>query len=147
MVFMRQHKDLEKLFRLHQEELLRFRLERSKKYLQQFAKALRHHIYIEEKHILPLYEAVVPAQPGGGAFLFLGEHQKIKEFLTKIVSRTSRLDKKNKNIYQKIIELFDLETRFKDIFLHHDMRENNMLYPLLDKAITQEEKKRLVALL
>lgn len=141
---MKFHKELEELFLKHQEELICLKIKKARKHLEEFAKELRHHMYVEEKYVLPLYEKKVAQQPGGGAFLFLGEHQKLKEFLRKTVSKMNKLSAKDKNIRRKVIDLLDLETRFKDIYLHHDLREKNMLYPKLDKAINNKEREVLL---
>lgn len=140
------HRDLEELFLNHQEELICLELSKAKTHLQQFAKTLRHHIFIEEKYILPLYEKKVPPPPGGGAFLFYGEHQKIKDFLGQIETKIKKLSPRGKKVRRQIIDLLDLETRFKDVMMHHDLREKNMLYPLLDKAVTPEERQMLLSL-
>jgi len=145
MTFMDRHQGLEELFLQHQEELICLKLKKAKVHLEAFAKELRHHMYIEEKYVLPLYEKKVPQQPGGGAFLFYGEHQKMKDFLNKIISKMKKLSAKNKMVRRQVIDLLDLETRFKDILLHHDLREKNMLYPKLDKVVTPEEREKLLA--
>lgn len=146
MAYLELHLELEEKFLNHQEELITLKLEKARRHLAEFAKTLRHHIFIEDKYILPLYERKVPPPPGGGAFLFYGEHEKIKEFLGKIEGKMKKLAPRKKNIRRQIIELLDVETRFKDILMHHDLREKNLLYPLLDKAVTPEERKMLLAL-
>lgn len=145
MIFMERHRVLEELFLQHQEELVCLKLDKAKRHLETFAKELRHHMYIEEKYVLPLYEKKVPPQPGAAAFLFYGEHQKMKEFLSKIISKMKKLSAKSKMIRRQVIDLLDLETRFKDILMHHDLREKNMLYPKLDKVVTPEEREKLLA--
>jgi hypothetical protein len=43
-----------------------------------------------------------------------------------------------------VIKLFDEEATFKHVVEHHDLREQNILYPTLDRVTTEVERQELL---
>jgi hypothetical protein len=43
-----------------------------------------------------------------------------------------------------VIALFDEEAAYKNLLLHHDMRERNLLFPTLDRVTDETERRDLI---
>jgi hemerythrin-like domain-containing protein len=67
------------------------------------------------------------------------------EFLDRFTERLGRLKQDPTNLKREIIELFDEQALFKHLMQHHDMREENILYPTLDKVTSEEERWELLS--
>ena len=44
----------------------------------------------------------------------------------------------------RLLELLDREATFKNLVLHHDLRERNVLYPFLAARIDRAEQARIL---
>jgi hemerythrin-like domain-containing protein len=135
------HKDLELLFREHQFAIMRGDYSRARKLFAIHAETLRAHAEDEEAHILPVF-----AERGGEDLdspprLFLGEHQKIRAFLDEIDLRLAALGDGDS---LGALELLDREAWFKNLLMHHDLREGNVLYPKVDEWTSPEERAEIL---
>jgi hemerythrin-like domain-containing protein len=61
------------------------------------------------------------------------------------LERLERLNQTPLNLKREIIELFDDEATFKNLMEHHDSREENILYPTLDRVTTAAEREQLLS--
>lgn len=133
------HAELDEQFLRHQEALLDCDLARASELFQGFAEGLRAHIRVEEEWLLPVYERA-PAVPGGAVDLFRSEHRKILAFLDRFGQDLARLPSGTPRLKRDVIALFDAEAQFKHLVEHHDRREQNILYPALDRMTTPSER-------
>jgi hemerythrin-like domain-containing protein len=99
----------------------------------------------EEEQLLPVY-ARAGRVPGGPEELFTGEHRKLLEFLGRIreLLRIAAAEPTGSARNRAVLAVFDEETSFKNLLHHHDARERNILYPMLDKVATDSEKTELL---
>lgn len=127
------------MFLSHQEALLMLDIDLARERLRRFEAMLRDHMRFEEEHLLPLYRRAGPVR-GGPVEFFLGEHRKMLEFLYRFSQRLEQLAKSKSDLKREVIKLFDAEATFKHLVEHHDLREQNILYPALDRVTTEKER-------
>lgn len=137
------HEHLTELFLLHQEALLALDAELGLARLRQFEVQLLAHMRAEEGLLLPVYARAGRIQ-GGPVEFYTGEHKKMLEFLRQFTVKLEQLKTTPANLKREIIWLFDLQAQFKQLMQHHDMREQNILYPTLDKVTGEEERRDLL---
>ena len=106
-----------------------------------FATEIRRHIVEEEEELLPIFEERGGKIHGGDPDLFRAEHRKIEGFLDEIHPVLAEI---RSGQHRAIIELLEREYMLKQLLLHHDLRERNILYPTLDRITDDGEKKRIV---
>lgn len=133
------HERITEMFLVHQEALLALDVELALSRLKRFESELRDHMRVEEDLLLPVYARAGRIQ-GGPLEFYTGEHKRMIEFLERFTERLERLKQDPTNLKREIIELFDEQALFKHLMQHHDMREENILYPTLDKVTTEEER-------
>jgi hemerythrin-like domain-containing protein len=138
------HKQLDKLFLDHQRALLRLDMNRAAALLATYEADLLAHIRDEEALMLPLYRERVEAPVGGAAEIFLGEHDKLRQFLALFKEELVKLAAAE-DLERGVLFLLDSQHLFKRLLVHHDNREKKMLYPLLDEVTTAEEREALFA--
>lgn len=137
------HQHLDDLFLEHQRALLRLDLRLAAAALETYEMELLEHMQDEEQCMIPLYRERVAAPVGGAAEIFLGEHDKLRQFLVLFKDELPKLSAE-KDLERAVLWLLDSQHLFKRLLVHHDSREKKMLYPLLDRVTTQEEKERLL---
>ncbi len=140
---LRVHKRLNEMFQKHQEALLEQDIAEARKRLLAYERALLTHMRLEEDVLLPIYVRA-GAIPGGPLELFLGEHRKMREFLQRFTATLTELEAHPPDLQRRIIQLFDEQTMFKHLVEHHDLREQNILYPTLDRLTTEAERRELL---
>jgi hemerythrin-like domain-containing protein len=142
---LRVHQQLDDLFLEHQRALMRLDLSRAASLLGEYEAQLLAHIRDEEDVMIPLYRQRAAAPIGAAAEIFLGEHDKIRQFLALFKAEIEKI-KKSDDIERGALFLIDSQHLFKRLLVHHDTRERKMLYPLLDEVTTERERQRLFAL-
>lgn len=138
------HKQLDILFLEHQRALLRLDMNRAAALLAMYEADLLAHIRDEETLMLPLYRARVAVPVGGAVEIFLGEHDKLRQFLALFKEELVKLETVA-DLERGVLFLLDSQHLFKRLLVHHDTRERKMLYPLLDEVTTAEEREALFA--
>ncbi|HYW69759.1 MAG TPA: hemerythrin domain-containing protein [Pyrinomonadaceae bacterium] len=136
------HRRLDDLFLEHQRALLRLNLERASELLAEYEHDLLAHIRDEEALLMPLYQERATAPIGGAAEIFLGEHEKLRQFLVLFGKEMEQL-KTVDDVERGVLFLLDSQHLFKRLLVHHDTREKKMLYPLLDEVTTEAERAAL----
>jgi hemerythrin-like domain-containing protein len=140
------HQWLDQLFLAHQTSLLSLELDTARAGLNHYQRELHCHIDDEEKRLIPIYQARTNHVPGGAVELFTGEHEKLKNFLVEFDETLQRLRPTNNlALKHQIIQLFDRQAIFKGLTEHHHAREQNILFPWLDRITSTEEKISLLA--
>jgi hemerythrin-like domain-containing protein len=137
------HAELHEALDAHREALLSLDLTGAEARLTEFGAALRHHMCEEEELLLPIY-ARADEGPGGRVEIFLKEHGKLFHFLGRIEEAMWSLRAVGPDTQSHVFELLDYEARFKNLLIHHDERERNILYPTLDRLATEEERRSIL---
>lgn len=134
------HEKLDAQFARHQRALLDRDYVRAASWLGSYREQLAVHMQDEERYVLPLYQNHGGDASDAPAKLFLGEHARMREFLEKIGDATAALA--NQPDDDKLLVLLDLEATYKNLLLHHDLRERNALYPRLEEWVSADELAR-----
>ncbi len=138
------HRRLDELFLAHQRALLRLDLDRASTLLAEYETELLAHIRDEEDLMIPVYRERVTAPVGGAAEIFIGEHEKLRQFLILFKEELAKLETAE-DLERGVLFLLDSQHLFKRLLVHHDTREGKMLYPLLDQVTTEQERQSLFA--
>lgn len=139
------HHELDSLLAKHQARLVSGAITKALDNWVEFTAALTIHADDEELYLLPLYQKRVTIPRGGTVELFLAEHKKIRAFLAEISGLLNEVKGMPEPGPHRIIVILEREYEFKKLLEHHDMREKNFLYPLLDGSTTAAERKKLLA--
>jgi hemerythrin-like domain-containing protein len=142
---LRLHRQLDDLFLEHQRALMRLDLDRAGLLLNEYESQLLAHIRDEEEWMIPLYQQRAAAPIGAAAEIFLGEHEKLREFLRLFKEEIEKIEQSD-DIERGALFLIDSQHLFKRLLVHHDTREKKMLYPLLDEVTTEAERQSLFEL-
>ena len=140
------HARLDELFLDHQRALLRLDLSTALDALEAYETELLAHIQDEEELMIPLYRERAEAPVGGTAEIFLGEHDKLRQFLVLFKEELAKMERLE-DLERGVLFLLDSQHIFKRLLVHHDNRETKMLYPLLDQITTEQEREDLFELL
>ena len=135
------HDSLDRAFFAHQCALLDRDFERAATTIDAYRSCLHRHAADEEAWMLPRYEALGGDATDAPLRLFLGEHARMREFVDEFVARVDALRRAPDD--RKLLELFDREATYKNLALHHDLRERNMLYPFLGARLSASEQSEL----
>ncbi len=138
------HEQLNELFLQHQEALLQRDVATAQQRLRTYARELLAHMQVEEELLLPVYERAGRI-PGGPVEFFTGEHQRMREFLSRFAAALEELQENPAAPDRRIIRLFDEEAVYKHLAEHHDARERNIFFPALDRVTTEDERAQLLA--
>jgi hemerythrin HHE cation binding domain-containing protein len=133
------HRELDNQFLEHQRALMRLNIDRAASILSDYEREILAHMRDEEEFMIPLYRERVNAPVGGAAEIFLGEHEKIRQFLVLFKAEISKLASMD-DVERGALFLIDSQHLFKRLLVHHDTRERKMLYPLLDQVTSEEER-------
>jgi iron-sulfur cluster repair protein YtfE (RIC family) len=139
------HHELDKLLASHQACLVQGTVADAIVVWNQFREALTEHADDEEQRLFPLYQERVTIPAGGSIELFNAEHNKIRAFLSEISGRLQDLTPVIRPEAHLIVAIIEREYELKRLLEHHDMREANFLYPLLDRCTTPEEREKLLS--
>jgi len=139
---LRLHRALDELFLEHQRALLRLDLNRAAGLLKAYEEQLLAHIGDEEDFMIPLYAERATIPIGGAPEIFIGEHEKLRQYLALFKAELGKLAAVD-DLEKSVLFLLDSQHLFKRLLVHHDNREKTMLYPLLDALTNDEERARL----
>lgn len=137
------HDDLVQSLFVHQVALLDRDFARAAATLQQFRAQLLAHVDDEERHVLPPYERLGGDATDAPTRLFRGEHRNLHTFVDEFVRRVDALRERPDDA--ALLELFDRQATFKNLLLHHDLRERNMLYPFLAARLSPDQQAAILA--
>lgn len=142
-VMMGLHDEFAQAFFLHQQALLDRDFPRAGRELARYRERLQAHMRDEEAVVLPRYEALGGDATDAPLELFLGEHKNLRRFVDEFTARVAALEAKPDD--RALLELFDRQATFKNLMLHHDLRERNMLYPFLAARLAAAVQADLLA--
>ncbi len=92
--------------------------------------------------MIPMYRERAEVPVGGAAEIFLGEHDKMRQYLLLFKEELTKMAEAH-DLERAVIFLLDSQHIFKRLLVHHDTRERKMLYPLLDEVTTEQEREGL----
>lgn len=137
------HEVLERHFFAHQVALLDRDFARAAAALDDYRRRLSLHMRDEESAVLPIYRDLGGDATDAPVRLFLGEHGKMRDFVDDFVRRTASLQRHRDD--RALLELLDREATYKNLVLHHDLRERNCLYPHLARHLDAAGVRRVTA--
>ena len=140
------HEWLDALFLEHQRSLLRLDLVAANAALEAYTLELFTHMRDEEDLMIPLYRERAEAPVGGAAEIFVGEHDKLRQYLVLFREELVKLAAAS-DLERGVLFLLDSQHLYKRLLVHHDNRERKMLYPLLDEVTTEGEREVMFATL
>ncbi len=145
LALMELHHGLEELFLEHQEALLALDVDEALRRLAAYERVLLRHMADEEERFIPVYAARAGRIEGGPVELFLGEHRKMREFLASFAEDLEQMrPRRGTELRRAVLALFDRQAMYKHLVEHHDRREQNVLYPQLDRVTGEEERAALL---
>jgi len=130
-----EHAVLRAIFQQHQEALVGLLFVHALADLEEFARRLHRHIRIEELTLLPAYAALADLPRTGAPEFFIQEHRKIEEGLDDILNGMRSISP-GPGSSRAVVALMDKETRFKSLLEHHEVREEQDLFPRLTAAVS-----------
>lgn len=136
------HVGLADTFFAHQTALLDRDFGRAASELALYRERLFAHAQDEEQLVLPRYRELGGDDGDAPTRLFYGEHDKMRAFVDDFVARVAELQARPDDA--RLLELLDREATFKNLVLHHDLRERNVLYPFLAARIDRVEQAKLL---
>jgi hemerythrin-like domain-containing protein len=139
------HAGLRELFDLHRDHVVGLEFGRALEALGTFERELRRHMEDEERHILPLYEERVGHVPGGDPQFFHLEHRNILRNLETAREALGKLAADPRAGRRQAHQLLHQEDLLMHLLEHHDLRERNILYPCLDRAVSAAEREEILA--
>jgi hemerythrin-like domain-containing protein len=137
------HDDLARGFFAHQQALLDRDFARAAAELARYRSELFAHAAHEEAAVLPRYAALGGDGTDAPVRLFLGEHKNLRAFVDDFVARTAALIARPDD--RALLELLDRQATYKNLMLHHDLRERNALYPFLAARLAPAEQAVILA--
>jgi len=138
----RQHKKIFDLFVTHQKYLMHGEIDKASDTLLELKRFIEFHLEAEDNILLPLYKKHVSPVPAGGAVeFFIHEHNKINRYMDEFYRRS--IDTSADSL--DLVHLFDDYYKFKHLLDHHHTREDTFLFRLLDRILTEDKKKEVLA--
>ncbi len=138
------HDELARTWFAHQVALLDRDFARSGAELAKYRRDLLAHIADEETLVLTRYQELGGDATDAPTRLFLGEHRNLRTFVDEFAGRVAALQARPDDA--ALLELLDREATFKNLLLHHDLRERNMLYPFLATRLSPAQQRALLAM-
>jgi hemerythrin-like domain-containing protein len=137
------HAELDERYFAHQVALLDRDFPRALQRLRHYRELLLIHMADEEQHVLPHYRDLGGDATNAPVKLFLGEHARMREFVADAERRCEALCERADD--RALLELLDREATYKNLVLHHDLRERNALYPFLGAQLDAAAQRALLA--
>ena len=101
----------------------------AKPYFKTFNNGLKRHIVWEEDVLFPIFEKKSGMQGSGPTFVMREEHRKIGALLDRIHEKVHKADPDSDKD----------ETVLLEILAAHNQKEEHVLYPALDRMLSEEE--------
>jgi hemerythrin-like domain-containing protein len=102
--------------------------ERAVRRFQDFRKALEHHLDMEEKVLFPAFEAAT-GMDHGPTFVMRGEHEQMRELMAELAEAAEAKDADG---------FLGRSETLNVLVQQHNMKEEQMLYPMADDALGVE---------
>lgn len=123
------HDRLDGLFKTFQEEKHQ-NFEKAQEAFEKFKTDLERHILWEEEILFPIFEEKTGIRDVGPTVVMRMEHRMIKDVLEAILQKVQR---KNSDTDAE-------EAALLSHLMQHNQKEENILYPQIDRLVNDEEK-------
>ncbi len=133
------HNELDAIFLEHQRALLRLDHASALKRLEGYEALLMRHMKDEEEVLIPVYSGRCEFPAVAAPKLYLDEHKKMLSHLDVLKNATAALNNAV-DIEADVLRILGHEAFYLRLSAHHDRREAEHLYPLLDETLTKDEK-------
>ena len=140
---MKVHGVTDELFHQHQRSLLHFEFEKALGFLKAYESILLSHMADEEDVLLPVYSERAEYPEAGAAKLYYDDHAKMRSYIELFLQSTAEIESEVE-IDRTLLQLLDREAFYLRLCSHHDRREAEYLYPILDGLLTDDEKRELL---
>ena len=104
---------------------------KAKEYFKEFRFGLQRHIIWEEDILFPLFEKKT-GMTAGPTHVMKSEHEQIGEYLESIHKKVQKEDPNSNEDEQKLLFILS----------NHNIKEEDVLYPAIDKLISDDERKK-----
>lgn len=108
---------------------------RAKSLFHDFMQGLQRHIVWEEEILFPVFEEKTGMHDDGPVFVMRMEHCHIKDYLEQIYRKISADDMQ---------DIDDQEDALFATLSGHNYKEENMLYPWIDKETSEHEREDII---
>ncbi len=135
---------IDEMFFDHQKALLHFEFDNALSLLEMYQTTLIRHMHDEELILLPVYADRAKYSGAGAPKLFFDDHEKMRSFVELFMEKTSEL-RRQPDIDKALLQLLDREAFYLRLCSHHDKRETDFLYPILEEILTDVEKRDLLS--
>lgn len=138
------HVMIDEIFFDHQKALIHFDFDRAVTLLEMYQTVLLRHMQDEELILLPVYSDRAKYSEAGAPKLFFDDHEKMRKFVELFKEEVADL-RQSPNMDKALLQLLDREAFYLRLCSHHDKRETDFLYPVLEEILTDVEKCDLLA--
>ena len=122
------HTRLDSLFKQFQNKKKESMVE-AKGYFKSFNNGLKRHIIWEEDVLFPAFEQKAGMKGGGPTFVMREEHRRIGAILERIHDKVRKTDPSSEEDEQTLLGILG----------DHNQKEEQILYPAMDKLLSEEE--------
>lgn len=138
------HVLLDDMFFEHQKALLHFEFEKALTLLEMYEGILIHHMDDEEMVLLPVYAERAAFSGAGSPKHFFDDHTKMRSFVGAFKDKIAGLETEP-NVDKALLQLLDREAFYLRLCAHHDKRETDFLYPILEQILSDDEERELMS--
>lgn len=140
----RVHDLIDEMFFDHQKALLHFEFVKALMLLETYEAVLLRHMQDEELTLLPVYAERAVVSGAGSPKLFFDDHAKMRSYVEVFKQKTSELQGEP-DVDRPLLQLLDREAFYLRLCSHHDKRETEFLYPILEKLLSEDEKRSIMS--
>ena len=140
----RVHDLIDAMFFDHQKALIHFEFEKALTLLETYESVLLRHMQDEELTLLPVYAERAVFSGAGSPKLFFDDHAKMRSYVEVFKQKTSELPNAP-DVDRALLQLLDREAFYLRLCGHHDKRETDFLYPLLEQLLSEGEERSLMS--
>ncbi|MDJ0836879.1 MAG: hypothetical protein QNK37_10210 [Acidobacteriota bacterium] len=137
------HETLEACFLIHQETLVTGDAAGALSLFRDYRDLLLLHIHHEDDLLMPVFQRNGRMKRWPSE-LYVGEHDKFKGMLQNIEAGLERMVRADEVRPLDIVFQIDLEGGLKRLHEHHDQRERENFFPVLDQVTGEEERTALM---
>lgn len=137
------HEEMEALFLEHQKALICMEAEKAKSTFEAYCALLALHIEHEDHVLMPVFRRIgeIKRWP---AVLYEGEHRKLEAWLDRCRQALAILGEPTPEKAALIVDALDMGGGLKRLQEHHDQREREAFFPILDQVTEPEERRELL---
>jgi len=140
----RVHHLIDDMFYDHQKALIHFEFDKALKLLEMYQAVLLRHMQDEELILLPVYSERAKFSGAGAPKLFFDDHEKMRSYVELFKKKTVDL-RGALDLDKALLQLLDREAFYLRLCSHHDKRETDFLYPILEEILSDDEKYDLMS--